>query len=116
MPPPIPGDAVRVAADAKDDFFRRHRRDAARADDVWRALVERGPRLRADTSFGPVFQPPVRPAWLRHIAAPRVIKGLPHGFRAVYAVFNVPSVGLVVQIEWIGDHKEYDALFGYATS
>ncbi|MEK6976718.1 MAG: hypothetical protein AABY18_10315 [Candidatus Thermoplasmatota archaeon] len=72
--------------------------------------------MKADTSFGPVFQPPKVPASLRHLHPLRVIKGLPHGFRAVYVVQHDPQDGIVVSIEWVGDHGEYDRLFGYATS
>lgn len=41
---------------------------------------------------------------------------LPHDFRAIYTVLGRPGRGIRVAIEWIGDHKEYDALFGYSTS
>ena len=116
MTPPIPADQVGAQAFAKEDFFQRHRKDRARADDVWRSLVAKRQALLADSAYGPVFHPPTLPASLQHYLTLRVIKGLPRAFRAVYAVFRDPRVGLVVEIEWVGDHKEYDGLFGYSTS
>lgn len=100
----------------KEDFFSRHRKDAGRAREAWASLVAKSPRLKADTSFGPVFQPPKVPAFLRHLHPLRVIKGLPHMFRAVYVVQHDPADGIVASIEWVGDHDEYDRLFGYSTS
>lgn len=38
---------------------------------------------------------------------------LPHAFRAVYTVLTRGERGVVIGVEWIGDHKEYDRLFGY---
>lgn len=100
----------------KEGFLHRHRKDRDRAESVWASLVAKRPRLQADTAYGPVFQPPKVPAFLRHLHPLRVIKGLPHGFRAVYVVQHDPEDGVVVVIEWVGDHTEYDALFGYDTS
>lgn len=118
MTPPqrTPADLVAMQAGCKEDFFARHRKDSARAQEVWASLVRKAPHLKADTSFGPVFQPPKIPAFLRHLHPLRVIKGLPHMFRAVYVVQYDPEDGVVVSIEWVGDHGEYDRLFGYATS
>lgn len=116
MTPPIPADAVHVTAGAEDAFRRRHRKDAKRADDVWKSLVAKRDALLADVAFGPIFHPPRLPAEFRGLPSLRVIKGLPHGFRAVYSVFQAGELGVMVRIEWIGDHDEYDALFGYSTS
>lgn len=118
MTPPqrTPADLVAMQAGCKDDFFQRHRKDRARAQEVWDSLVAKARQLKADSSFGPVFQPPKTPRPLRHLHPLRVIKGLPHGFRAVYVVQHDPLDGVVVSIEWVGDHDEYDHLFGYATS
>lgn len=116
MTPPIPARRVRVTVQAKDAFFRRHRKDAVRAREAWASLVDKQDALLSDIDFGPWFKPPKLPAFLRDVGALHVVKGLPHGFRAVYAVIKDPKDGLVVQVEWLGDHKEYDALFGYATS
>lgn len=41
---------------------------------------------------------------------------LPHAFRALYSVLTRPGGGFRVVVDWIGDHKEYDRLFGYKTS
>jgi hypothetical protein len=118
MTPPqrTPADLVAMQEGCKQDFFRRHAKDADRAADVWASLVGKAPMLKADTSFGPVFQPPKVPAFLRHLHPLRVVKGLPHGFRAVYVVPHDPLDGIVVSIEWVGDHAEYDRMVGYATS
>ena len=118
MTPPqrTPADLVAMQQGCKEDFFRRHRKDRPRAEDAWASLVAKSGSLKADTSFGPVFQPPTVPAFLRHLHPLRVIKVLPHGFRAVYVVQHDPQDGIVVSIEWVGDHGEYDALFGYATT
>jgi hypothetical protein len=118
MTPPqhTPADLVAMQQGCKEDFLRRHRKDRVRAEEAWESLVAKSRQLKADTSFGPVFQPPKVPAFLRHLHPLRVIKGLPHMFRAVYVVQHDPADGIVVSIEWVGDHNEYDHLFGYATS
>ncbi|HUR26234.1 MAG TPA: hypothetical protein VM327_09510 [Candidatus Thermoplasmatota archaeon] len=118
MTPPqrTPADLVAMQIGCKADFFRRHRKDQERAQEAWVSLVSKSRQPKADTSFGPVFQPPKVPAALRHLHPLRVIKGLPHMFRAVYVVQHDPVDGIVVSIEWVGDHAEYDRLFGYATS
>ena len=116
MTPPIPADAVDVREGLEASFRRRHRRDGPRARDAWRALVAKRSAMMADCAFGPIFQPPRLPDSLKGLGLLRVVKGLPHGFRAVYSVFRDPTVGLVVCIDWIGDHQEYDKAFGYATS
>lgn len=116
MPPPhhpTPGDFVAVQEGIKANFFARHKKDAARAKHVWASLVAKRRLLLSDTSFGPVFLPPQTPAFLRHLHVLRVIKGLPYAFRAVYVVENHPTYGIQVSIEWVGDHREYDRLFGY---
>lgn len=100
----------------KPDFMHRHAKDRPRAQEVWTSLVAKSAQLKADTSFGPIFSPPKTPAFLRNVWPLRVIKGLPHAFRAVYTILSDPNDGVVVRIEWVGDHNEYDALFGYSTS
>lgn len=118
MTPPqrTPADLVAMQVGCKEDFFARHCKDLARAEEVWQSLVGKSRQLKADTSFGPVFQPPKVPAFLRHLHPLRVVKGLPHMFRAVYVVQYDAVDGIVVSVEWVGDHNEYDRLFGYATS
>lgn len=116
MAPPVKADDVRVLLAVREDFFTRHRKDQGRAGDVWSSLVAKRGALEADVDFGPLFQPPRLPRSLQGIHPLRVVKGLPHGFRAVYSVYRIPAIGLVVQVEWIGDHAEYDKVFGYHTS
>lgn len=116
MTPPVPATLVAVAAGVEADFRKRHRKDAARAGQVWESLVDKRAALLADSGFGPIFTPPKTPPFFRDIWPLRVLKVLPFAFRAVYTVFRDPQEGLVVQIEWVGDHKEYEALFGYSSS
>ena len=114
-PPPqrTPASLVAVREGCKEDFYARHARDRTRADHVWKSLVAKGPSVQADVSFGPIFLPPKRPAFLRGLTPLRVLKGLPYAFRAVYVVVQDPVDGRVVRIEWVGDHAEYDRMFGY---
>ncbi len=118
MTPPqrTPADLVAMQEGCKEDFFRRHKKDRSRAEEAWASLVAKSRQLKAETSFGPVFQLPIIPASLRHLHPLRVIKGLPHMFQAVYVVQHDAIDGIVVSVEWVGDHREYDALFGYVTS
>ncbi len=118
MTPPrsVPADLVAVREGCKDDFLRRHQKNRGRAGQVWNSLVAKGRQLKADTGFGPIFSPPQLPEFLRGVWPLRVIKGLPDGFRAVYTVVSDPEDGIVVRVEWVGDHAEYDRLFGYSTS
>lgn len=116
MTPPqrTPADLVAVRELCREDFFGRHAKDRKRANEVWASIVAKAPQLKSDTSFGPIFSPPKLPDFLKHVWPLRVIKGLPHAFRAVYTVLHDPVDGVVVRIEWIGSHAEYEALFGYA--
>lgn len=41
---------------------------------------------------------------------------LPEAYRAVYTVLTFPGRPREVRIVWVGNHKRYDRLFGYATS
>ncbi len=114
-PPPqrTPADLVAMQAGCREDFFKRHAKDKARATEVWKSLVAKAPQLQSDTAFGPVFLPPKTPAFLRHLHPLRVLKGLPYAFRAVYVVQHDPVDGIVVSVEWVGDHGEYERAFGY---
>ncbi|MFO1532748.1 MAG: hypothetical protein ABR562_03475 [Thermoplasmatota archaeon] len=114
-PPPqrTPADSVMVQDGVKEDFFDRHRKDLGRAEAVWRSLVAKAPQLKADTSFGPMFLPPKLPRGFVDLHPLRVLKGLPFAFRAVYVVEQHPTLGILVSIEWVGDHGEYERLFGY---
>ena len=107
------GVRVEVAAGLKQKFLRDHRRDGGRAGDAWRRLVEIGADLSKDPFFG-VQIPKDR--------FPKAFKGdrnlwkldLPHAFRAVYTVMGRPGGSVRVVIRWVGDHKEYEKLFGYS--
>lgn len=106
---------ARVLEGAKDDFFKRHRKDRTRAETAWTALVAKGPSLEADTSLGdPVERTKWPKAWRDRPNLNRL--ELPNGFRAIYTVLFVQGEGRIVRIDWIGDHKEYDRPFGYSTS
>ncbi len=106
---------VAVLVGAKEDFLHRHRKDQPRASSAWAALVAKGTALSANAQLGDAIQ---RDRW------PKRFKGwqnlyrleLPGGFRALYTVQFVQGEGHVARIDWIGDHKEYDRLFGYSTS
>ena len=41
---------------------------------------------------------------------------LPESHRAVYTVLTSPGRPREVRMVWLGNHKKYDRLFGYATS
>ena len=107
--------AVAVLEGAKEDFLRRHKKDRPRAATAWLALVAKGQALAANAQLGDPIQ---RDRW------PKRFKGwqnlyrleLPGGFRALYTVQFVQGIGHLARIDWVGDHKEYDRMFGYATS
>ncbi len=106
---------VAVLEGAKEDFLHRHRKDKPRASAAWSALVAKGPVLSQNAELGDPIQ---RDRW------PKQFKGwqnlyrleLPGGFRALYTVQFVQGEGHLVRLDWVGDHKEYDRLFGYSTS
>lgn len=106
---------ARVLEGAKDDFFKRHRKARSTALRVWADLVGKGPSLEGDTTFGDSIQ---RRLWPRQFRdRPNLYRlELIGGFRALYTVLFVPGQGHIVRVDWIGDHKEYDRLFGYATT
>ena len=41
---------------------------------------------------------------------------LPDAHRGVYSVLTYPGCEREIRIVWLGNHKQYDRLFGYATS
>lgn len=105
-------DSVETVLGLKDEFLKRHRKGRGRAEDAWDALVRLGAELRVDPFRGTQIPKQRFPRpFARH---PNLWKlDLPHAFRAVYTVIGRPHGGVRVRIEWIGDHGEYDALFGY---
>lgn len=107
--------AVLVIEGLQAAFQKRHRRDKGRADKAWKALVAYGPRLAVDAFAGVHIRRRQFPGPFReHDNLWKI--DLPNGFRALYTVLGRPGHGVVVSIEWLGDHKEYDELFGYSTS
>jgi hypothetical protein len=103
---------VRVLAGAKEDFFHRHRKDLPRAEAAWAGLISKRGLLESDTTFGDAIQ---RHLWPKKWASlPNLYRmELPGAFRAVYTVLFVVGEGHILRIDWAGDHKEYDRLFGY---
>lgn len=90
----------------------RHKKGRQRAEEAWQALVNRAPRLKEDPFHGTQIPKDRFPS--RFEAYDNLWKlDLPHAFRAVYTVLGRPGGGIRVAIEWIGDHDEYDRLFGY---
>lgn len=103
---------VRVLAGAKEDFFHRHRKDGPRAQAAWDGLVGKRAALEADTTFGDAIQ---RRLWPKSYSKlPNLYRmELPGAFRALYSVLYSQGEGHLVRIEWVGDHNEYNRLFGY---
>lgn len=107
---------VETVEGLREAFPKRHRKNAPRAREVWASLVSKAPELARDTGLGDAIQ---RDRWPRafreHTNLSRL--ELVHGHRALYSVYYDAAVDQhKVVIEWIGTHKEYDELFGYATS
>lgn len=104
-------DAVEVIQGLREDLLERHNKDRVRATQAWEALVERAPNLKRDPFFGTQIPKDRFPQ--RFEAYDNLWKlDLPHAFRAVYTVLGRPTGGIRVAIEWIGDHGEYERLFG----
>lgn len=112
----IPADDIVVLEEAEKDFFKRHKKDRKRAQDAWKGLVNRRQTLLLDPEFGARIEHDRWPRQFRDHTNLFLIEELPHRFRAVYTIIRHPIEGVLVQIEWIGDHGEYDELFGYSTS
>lgn len=113
---PTRADGVVTLEGLKEDFFKRHRKDGKRAREAWRGLVARRARLMEDTGTG---EPIPRSRWprpFRDLPNLYLVPELPHRFRVLYTVIRHPREGVLVRIEWVGDHREYDELFGYRTS
>jgi len=96
----------------REDFLKRHRKDAKRAHEAWAALVRHAGPLRADPFFGTQIPKDRFPRAFRSYDNLWKLD-LPHAFRAVYTVIGRPGRGIRVAVDWIGDHAEYDRLFGY---
>ena len=109
----MPVDAVEVAVGLREDFLKRHKKDRVRAEAAWRALVRLAGTLREDPFAGTQVPKELFPqAFAKYDNLWKL--DLPHAFRAVYTVLGRPGGGVRVAVEWIGDHGDYDRLFGYA--
>lgn len=100
----------------KEEFLKRHRKDAHRATQVWASLAAMAPDLASDAGLGDAIP---RDRWPRSFRNhPNLNRlELAHAHRALYTVYYEAARDQhKVVIEWIGSHKEYDVLFGYATS
>jgi hypothetical protein len=109
-------DAVVTVEGLKENFFKRHGKDLKRAREAWDGLVTRRERLAQDTGTGEPIPRNRWPKTFRDLPNLYLIPELAHRFRARYTVIRHPTDGVLVRIEWIGDHQEYDDLFGYKTS
>lgn len=116
MTPPQRADEVRAIEGLKEAFFHRHGKDQTRAREAWEGLLARKPFLLADPGWGEPVPRSRIPRVFRGLPNLYLIPELPHRFRALYSVLRRPGTPIVVVIEWVGDHKEYDRLFGYHTS
>ncbi len=110
-------DDVRVLESLKQDFLKRHKKDRKRAQKAWDGLVARRDALMRDVQLGEPIPKRLRPKEFRDFHTLYLIPELPHRFRAVHEVSSAsPLDPIMVTIVWIGDHDEYDALFGFQTS
>lgn len=105
---------VEIVAGLEERFMRNHRRSASAAQ-AWLGLRATVNGLRAAPFMGqqlPKSRIPRSFGGLRNLWR----LPLPNGFRAMYTVVGLAPRRVKVRVEWIGDHKEYDELFGYSTS
>ena len=116
MTPRQRAEDVRAVEGLKERFFRAHSKDLPRAKDAWDGLLARQEFLLADPAWGEPVPKSRIPKPLRHLPNLYLIPELPHRFRALYTVLFRSGTPIIIVIEWIGDHKEYDKLFGYSTS
>lgn len=117
MTPRPRADDVRVIEGLKDDSFNRHKKDGKRAQEAWAGLVARRDALLRDVQLGEPIQTKRRPKQLRDYHTLYLVPELPHRFGAIYEVSSAsPQDPIIVTVVWIGDHAEYDELFGYRTS
>ena len=117
MTPGMQAGDVRVLEGLKEDFFKRHRKDRKRAREAWAGLVARREALMRDVHMGEPVPKRLRSRAFRDVHTLFLVPELPHRFRALYEVSSAsPLDPVVVTIVWMGDHGEYDRLFGYRTS
>lgn len=99
----------------KEAFLKRHRKALHRANKVWASLAGKAPALAADTTLGEAIPRDRWPRQVRdHVNLNRL--ELAHAHRALYTVYYDAALDQhKLVVEWIGSHKEYDALFGYSS-
>lgn len=108
---------VRVLGGLKDGLLKWHKKDRKRAREAWAGLVARRAALMRDVQHGEPVPKRLRPNAFQDFHSLYVIPEPPHRFRALYEVSSASPLGpIIVTVVWIGDHDEYDALFGYRTS
>ena len=106
-------DDVRVLSGLKNTFLKRHRKDRKRAQEAWDGFVSRRQALMRDVQSGEPVPKRLRPKKFQVFHTLYLVPDLPHRFRALYEVSSEsPLNPIIVTIVWIGDHDEYDALFG----
>ena len=77
-----------------------------------RKLRQLGRRLREEPYLGDRIRQGLWPAKFRLM--PNLYRlELPDGWRALYTVSTHPRTGDMVKIVWIGDHRQYERLFGF---
>ncbi len=107
---------VSTISGLKEDFEKTFRKGKPRANAAWESLVAKRTSLEQDTTYGDPIQ---RRLWPKRFAELTNLYRLElaNDFRALYTVYFDHDVEChVVNVEWIGDHKAYDVLFGYSTS
>lgn len=73
------------------------------------------PALLADPFWGDRIRRNLWPKQFREL--PNLFRfELPDAHRGVYSVLTYPGNEREVRIVWLGNHKQYDRLFGYSTS
>jgi len=106
---------VEVVEGLIEAFLKLRRKDRQRANEVWASLVSKAPALAKNTSLGEAIP---RDRWPRRFRELTNLSRfeLAHAHRALYTVYYEPVTDQhKVVVEWIGNHKDYDQLFGYAS-
>lgn len=101
-----------VAIDAAVERRLRKRLDASAFDRLHKHLRRLAARLENDPTAGDhIAGTRIPPRFARVRNLWRV--ELPGAWRALYTIASYPGRDMEVVIVWIGDHTEYDRLFGY---
>ena len=85
-------------------------------DTVQNALRKKvKPALVADPFWGDKIRRELWPKRYKHL--PNLFRfELPDAHRGVYSALTYPGQPREIRIVWLGNHKQYDRLFGYHTS